>query len=1017
MLNRLTITLFCILLNYIPCGNTCFSTAAHNPGEPGEYRFYDRYSTPWVDSVYHSLSMEERIGQLLMIRVHTDLKPAKLEPVADLMMMQLLMDKERTYYDSITALIDKYNIGGVAFFKGSPHRQLKKTNHFQSHARTPLFVAMDAEWGLNMRLDSTISFPRQMTLGAITDEKLIYEMGMEIARQLRRIGVHINFAPVADVNSNPLNPVINFRSFGECRYNVSRKSLAYMMGMQDWGIIANAKHFPGHGDTFTDSHYSLPIIDHDHKIIDSLHLYPFKQLFDSGVKSVMTAHLHIPAYDGTKNLAATLSEKIVTGLLQDKMGFEGLIITDALDMKGVSDYFEPGELELMALKAGNDILLLPENIPLAIKTIKEAIENGELSRDYVNNKCRKVLFYKEMIGLNNYKPIHEHDLHEDLNTRKAELLNKKLVENAITLVRNTGDIIPVRSQDTLKIASLAIGADSVNTFQNTLIKYYPVDLHTASREYNESQFNEIIEFLHDYDLIIISLHDNSMFPTLKYGINDDIISLVQDISKNNNVIINFFANPYILNFFDNINDIEAILVSYEDGNLFEKASAQIIFGGLPAKGVLPVSATPLFPAGTGIKTPESFRVRFTSPEEAGVSTNLINTIDTIVEKGISGNAYPGAQVVVIKEGNVIVNKSYGHHTYEKFKEVRNTDIYDLASLTKIAATTAAIMHMKSNDMIDINKNAGYYLPWLKDYGLAGVKLRDILAHQGRLQPWIPFYRETIDDEGPDTMIYRNTYCEEYPVEVAENLFIHRNYRDTLFKKILEAPLLKRQIYLYSDLGFYILAKIVKELSGMSLDDYMKVNFYEPMGLNTMTFNPLKKFDKSRIVPTEKDTLFRRQLLRGHVHDPGAAMLGGVSGHAGLFSNALDMAIMMQMFLQNGNYGGKQYINEGIINEFTKKQYPETQNRRGLGFDKPNPDNNGYPACKSASPMSFGHSGFTGTFAWADPKENLVYVFLSNRIHPLASNRKLIEMNIRAEIQQAIYDAIYQNKYLETHKIP
>ncbi len=1006
----------CILLGSPFSGFKGFSASADEFGETGGYRIYDRYSTPWVDSVFQSLTIEERIAQLLMIRVHTDKEPVKPDPISDFLMLQLLVDEEKTYYDSITDIIDRYNIGGIAFFRGYPHRQLKKTNHFQEHARTPLFIAMDAEWGLGMRLDSTISFPQQMTLGAIAGEKHIYETGMEIARQLRRIGTHINFAPVADVNSNPLNPVINFRSFGECRYNVSRKSSAYMMGMQDWGIIATAKHFPGHGDTYADSHNTLPVIDHDHKLIDSLHLYPFRQLFNNGVKSVMTAHLNIPAYDNTKNLAASLSNKVVTGLLQNKMGFEGLIITDALDMKGVSDYFEPGELELMALKAGNDILLLPENVPLAIKTIKNAIEKGKISEDLLNKKCRKILFYKEMIGLDNYKPANEYDLNEDLNTQKALLLNKKLIENAITLIKNNNDVIPVKNFDTLKIASLAIGADSINRFQNILTKYYPVDLFTVSRNYSNSQLKEIIERLHEYNLVIISLHNNSKFPALNYGVNDNIISFIQDISKDNSVILNLFANPYVLNFFDKITDIESILISYQDGDLYEEVSAQVIFGGIPARGKLPVSATPFFPVGTGIKTPENFRVRFASPEETGVSPDIINTMDSIAEKGISAKAYPGAQVVVIKDGNVIVNRSYGHHTYDRCREVKNSDIYDLASLTKIAATTAAIMHMKSNDLIDIDKKVGYYLPWLKDSNIEGIILRDILAHQSGLRSWIPFYLETIDRQRPDPQIYRNKYSKKYPVKVAENMFIHKNYCDTLFQKIAETPLLSGQKYVYSDLGFYILAEIIKELSAMSLDEYMRVNFYAPMGLHTMTFNPLEKFDKTRIVPTEKDTLFRRQLLRGHVHDPGAAMLGGVSGHAGLFSNALDMAVMMQMFLQNGYYGGQQFICEKVLKEFTSRQYDDNKNRRGLGFDKPSTDDNGFPASRSASPHSYGHSGFTGTFAWADPEENLVYVFLANRIHPFASNRKLIDMNIRAEILQAIYNAIYKTKYLETHKV-
>jgi len=986
-------------------------TATNNKSKNNSINFYDKYSTPWVDSVFNSLTLEERIGQLLMIRVHTDQKVSQ-ERVHDVLINKILSDEELTYFDSIINLIEKYNVGGVAFFKGYPHRQVSKTNLFQKHTKVPLFIAMDAEWGLNMRLDSTIKFPYQMTLGAITDNDLIYNMGQEIGRQLRQIGVNINFAPVADVNSNPLNPVINFRSFGECRYNVAGKSVAYMRGMQDWGIIANAKHFPGHGDTYTDSHFTLPIIEHEHNLIDSIHLYPFKVLFDSGVKSIMTAHLHIPAYDDTKDLAATLSENVVTELLQNQLGFDGLIITDALDMRGVSDYFESGELELRALKAGNDILLLPEDVPAAIKRIKNAVKNNEISEAYVNKKCRKILFYKEQAGLNNFKPLPEKNIKKKLNTERSNILNKQLAENAITLVRNNDDIIPIREFNNKKIASLAIGnnEETINTFQKTLLNYYPVDIHRMPKNFSSSEARRMVNDLKEYDLVIISLHNNSRASRINYGINNNIIGIVNEISKNNKVVLNVFANPYSIGLFRNLNDKEAVLVSYQDGDNFERASAEIIFGGLPAKGRLPVSINPLLPAGFGINTPDNFRVRFREPIKAGIYPGIEKTIDSIVNYGIKEKAYPGAQVVVIKDGNVIINKSYGHHRYDSLREVLNSDIYDLASLTKIASTTAAVMNLKSKGLIDIENTVGYYLPRFKNSEISDINLKEILAHQARFQSWIPFYLETIKDGKLDSLIYSNTLSDEYPVKVAENIYIHKSYSDSIFKKIKESPLISRKRYLYSDVGFYLLAEIIEEVSSLRLEEYVSKHFYNPMGLNTMTYNPLSKFEKSKIAPSENDTIFRNQILQGYVNDPGAAMLGGVAGHAGLFSNALDMAIMMQMFLQNGYYAGKQYIDKDIVKEFTSTQF--SNNRRGLGFDKPCIDDNknGFPTSDKASKYSFGHTGFTGTYAWADPKENLVYVFLSNRTYPDSSNRNIIELQIRTKIQEAIYKAIEKTHY-------
>ncbi|MFO8067597.1 MAG: glycoside hydrolase family 3 N-terminal domain-containing protein [Bacteroidales bacterium] len=954
------------------------------------------FKTEWVDSVYNSLTLEQKISQLLMIRVQTD--------------------QHESYYRKIEETVKNYNIGGLAFFRGGPERQLKITNRLQQTAQTPMLIAMDAEWGLSMRLDSTVSFPRQMTLGAIRGERHIYEMGMEIGYQAKRLGVHINFAPVIDVNNNSDNPVINFRSFGECRYNVARKGLAYMQGMQDAGIIACAKHFPGHGDTDTDSHHSLPVINHPYEVLDSIHLYPFKQLINNGLLSVMVAHLNIPALDNKENLPSTLSPKIVYDLLQDNLGFKGLVITDALDMRGVSDHYNSGELELEALKAGNDILLLPQDIEAAIKTIAKAIKTGEISQKYLEQKVKKVLYYKQAVGLNNYKPITTKNLYKDLNNTRTEVLNRRLVQSAITVVKNDKDILPIKNLHINRIASLSIGASKENPFQAMLNNYANVTMFSIRKNATEQEISKMLKELEGFDIVIVSIHNNSMYAEKKYGIGFQTIDIINKIAWQNNTILNLFANPYSLEYIDKstIANLSAIMISYQDGVLFENAAAQAIFGGVPARGRLPVSIPPYFPAYFGVQTPGQFRIKYGIPEETGINSEKLLRIDSLALKGIEEKAFPGCQIAVLKNGIVIYNKSFGYHTYEEKRRVKNSDIYDLASITKIAASTLSIMKLLDDGKLDIDQSIDHYLSRLQGTNFAGIEIREILAHQAMLRSWIPFYLNTLENNQPSSSIYQNHYSEEFPIEVARNLFMHKNFKDSIFHIIQETPLLEKKRYVYSDLGFIMMAELIEGLVEEPLETFVQNNFYRPLGIKTLGFHPRNKFDLDRIVPSENDTLFRKQTLQGYVNDPAAAMLGGASGHAGLFGNAIDLAILMEMTNRQGYYGGEQYVKPETVKEFTTVQYAGNKNRRALGFDKPciTPDNPS-PVCESASPESYGHSGFTGTFTWVDPAEKLVYVFVSNRTFPDQNNWKINEMDIRSNIHQAIYDAIYASRYFDT----
>ncbi len=957
------------------------------------------YSTPWVDSVFYSLTPEQRIAQLFIIEVQSN--------------------QNRRYYERTGRLLADYNIGGVIFFSGGPKTQLRLTNAWQRQMQTPMFVSMDAEWGLAMRLDSTLSFPRQITLGAITNERLIYELGLEMGWQSTRMGIHMNFSPVIDVNSDPRNPVINSRSFGECRYNVSRKGIAMMYGMQDAGIISSAKHFPGHGDTDIDSHFSLPLLQNSREEMDSVHLFPFQKLIDQGLLSVMVAHLNIPVLDQTPGIPSSLSHAMITKLLQQQMGFRGLIITDALNMKGVSDFYPSGELEVQALLAGNDILLMPDDVTKAINSITKAVEEGRILQEYLDQKVRKVLYFKELAGLNNYRPLPLRNLYNDLNAKRFQKINKRLAEAAITLIHNQDDIIPLKRLDTLRIATLSIGSSTENPFQTMLANYADVSMYRVSKNHNSQQADQIIQQLSAYNMVIVSLQNNSMFPGRNYGIRATNIDLINKLSSVNNVVLNIFASPYSLQSFgDDLLKTKAVVVSYQDGRDFEHASAQVIFGALSARGKLPVSVIPHFPIYTGIQTRGGQRIRFTEPEEVGINSEMLKRVDSIALMGIDKNVFPGCQIAVIKDGAMIYNRSFGYHSYDSITPVKNSDLYDLASLTKIIATTSAIMRLKDEGKLDIDSPLGIYLPITLRTNKENLKIREVLAHQARLRSWIPFFLSTLNEGKPDPLVFSNTRSVNYPVKVAENLYLNQSYRDTIFNVLLESELLSRRRYIYSDLGFILFAEMIENLTGLSIDQYTEKNFFRPMGLKTMTYNPRDKFSIERLIPTENDTLFRKQNIRGFVHDPAAAMLGGVSGHAGLFANASDVAVFMQMLLQEGSYGGIRFISPETIAEFTTTQFAGNKNRRALGFDKPNirpADTN--PAAESASILSYGHSGFTGTYTWVDPKENLVYVFLSNRVHPDASNRKISELNIRSDIHQAIYDAIFMQRFMFNTRLP
>ncbi|GAB3739410.1 glycoside hydrolase family 3 N-terminal domain-containing protein [Spirosoma lituiforme] len=980
-----------------------FSTFAQTT--PSSFLKLTARQSCWADSVFTNMAPDDRIAQLIMVAGYSNRKPA--------------------YEDSLITLLRTHKLGGVVMFQGGPVRQAHLTNRLQASSAVPLLIAMDAEWGLAMRLDSTVRYPYQMTLGAMQgagSDSLIYQMGANLAKQARRLGMHVNFAPSVDINNNPNNPVINFRSFGEDKYAVTRKALAYMRGMQDNQLLTSLKHFPGHGDTGTDSHYDLPLISKSRAQLDSLELYPFRELINAGAAGVMIAHLSIPSLDTTRNRPSTLSPAIVTNLLKNELGFKGLVFSDAMNMKGVTKFYPSGKADELGLEAGMDVLEFTEDVPSALAQVKQAIADGRISRASIDARCLKVLQAKAWAGLDQYKPIVLDNLVNDLNPVQDELLNRQLTEKSLTVLKNDQNILPLQRLDTLRIASVAIESDKLTAFQQMAGNYTKVDHFNLTSRTPDSTLAQVRDSLRNYNLILVDVHLSNIRPALKYGLQSRTAGILSEMVSTGKAIVTVFGNVYALDKLTfpadtaqpgrNIEQAKALVMPYQLTNYAEELSAQLIFGAIGASGKLPVTVNQRFRLGDGIPVQPIGRLKYTIPEEVGIDGRfLTQQVDSLVNVGLTQGAFPGCVVQMARNGKVILRKAYGKHTYDASlgaepRPVQLDDLYDMASVTKVSTSTPALMHLVDEGKFNLDGKMADYLPSFKKSNKADLRWRDVLTHQARLKAWIPFWMDTKNPDGswkPKT--FQNERSARYPIEVTDSLFEFKNYPKVIFQQIRDSPLNAKKEYVYSDLSFILYPQIVKRLTGENFEDYLKTTFYKPLGATTLTFLPRRFYALDRIVPTEYDSLFRKTLIWGRVHDEGAAMLNGLSGHAGLFGNANDLMKVYEMYRQQGSYAGQQFISAKTMAEFTLYQFPELGNRRGLGFDKPSFTYTGN-APKSATKASYGHSGYTGTFVWVepDPAYNLTYVFLCNRVYPTRNNPKLGNLNTRTNLVEALYQA-------------
>lgn len=933
----------------------------------------------WVDAKYNAMSLEERLGQLFMVSVASD--------------------QNKAATDKIEALIRSEDIGGVIFSTGGPVRQAKLTNAYQKASKVPLMIGMDAEWGLSMRLDSTYAFPYNMTLGAISDNRIVEKVGKQIGKNAKRLGVHINFAPDVDININPKNPIIGSRSFGEDRENVTEKGVAFVKGMESAGILSSGKHFPGHGDTATDSHKSLPVIDFSRARLDSIELYPYKRLIEAGVSSIMVAHLEVPALELKKGLPSSLSEQIISGILKEQMGFKGLVFTDALNMRGVADTGKNGDLEVKAFLAGNDMLLMPTEVAKAKEKLVKAYKKGKITEKRLSSSVKKILMAKYKAGLHRYRPIKMKNLYEDLNSREDDLVYEEAIENAITVVKNAYYLMGIKKLENKKIAYVKFGDSNSSPFLSELNKYASVT------QVNGKDIATLKKKLKDYNLVIIGLHKSDASPWKSYNFSKKEKSWLQEIAKerSSNVILSVFAKPYALLGVSSFKNIDGVVMAHQNSKLAQEKTAQLIFGALPSKGVLPVSAHKEFPVNSNVQLKSLSRLGYSFPERVGFDASKLAEVDRLVQDGLDSLMFPGAQVLIARRGKVIYNKGFGKPTYKSEEKITPNHIYDLASITKILATLPMVMKMEEEGKIALNNTFSDLVPEYADTELKNVTVLKALSHYGRLPAWIAFYASTLDEKRkPSSEFYRSKPLEGFSTKITDNLYLTDDYRDSIYNRIGRQDL-KSNRYRYSDVAYYVMKKYIEETYNSRLDKLADDFLYKPLGATSTSFNPLEKFSKNRIVPSEEDNYYRYQTLQGYVHDMGAAMQGGVGGHAGLFSNANDVAKIMQMYLQDGTYGGVRFLAGRTVKKFNTCYFCNKKVRRGVGFDKPQLKDKG-PTCGCVSRKSFGHSGFTGTYTWADPEKEIVYVFLSNRTYPTASNRLLVKSGLRTRIQKAIYDA-------------
>ncbi|MGC8898307.1 MAG: glycoside hydrolase family 3 N-terminal domain-containing protein [Bacteroidota bacterium] len=926
-------------------------------------------SDPWVLSTLHQLSLEEKVAQMVMPATNG-----------------VFMNEQSDSYQRLVHLVRDRHVGGIIFFQGEVFETAMLINKLQSLARVPLLISADFEWGPGMRIHRSTTFPPAMAIAATRNPIYAYKVGEATAQEGRALGIHQNYAPVVDINSNPENPIINIRAFSDNKEIVSRFAKAFIEGTQKGGMLATAKHFPGHGATSIDSHAELPVLHLNRRELESVELAPFRSAIRSGVLSIMVGHLALPSIDTVAGLPSTLSKNVITGLLRDEMGFKGLIVTDAMSMGGVTKMYSTAEAAVKAVQAGVDMVLLSPEDDRAIDAIIAAVRLGMIPETRIDESVKRILAAKKWLGLDKEREVRYDDLFREVAVRRHQLLSEEIARNAVTIVKLEnpalssgldGRVLPLESAKAaskpIALLSISDSPPGQNTnagdlfisevrsrYNNLLVG--KVDLQTTSEEMQQLQ-----DMARNADLLLIPVY-------VKIRAGKGTISLPMNAKKfikmvlslHKPVVIVSFGNPYILSDFPQVN---AYIAAYSDADVMVRAAAQVLFGEAASTGTLPISIPGVAKFGEGVKLPQ-VNLRFDAPEVAGFDREKLGRINEIVTKAIQDSAFPAAEVVVVRNNIVAFHKAFGSYDYSLFsREIDESTMFDLASLTKVIATTSAVMKLYDEKKIDLDAPVVKYIPEFGQNGKEHVTIRNLLLHNSGLPAWKKFY---LTCTTPQQLI-DSVYAQP---------LIYRTGDSTV----------------YSDLGFITLGKVVEKITGVPLDQYVAKEFFEPLYMAHTMFNPPKSI-WDRVAPTEYDTVLRHELVRGVVHDENAYVLGGVSGHAGLFSTALDLAKFMQMLMNGGSYGGRRYFNESTVKLFTTRQ--SKSSTRALGWDTKSAV--GSLAGTLFSPNSFGHTGFTGTMIWADPERNLFAIFLTNRVYPTRDNAKI--QQVRPKLYDAVIEAL------------
>ncbi|MBQ4366698.1 MAG: serine hydrolase [Muribaculaceae bacterium] len=962
----------------------------------------------WVNATLQTMTPEERIAQIIIMAVN---------PRDD---------------DTTRAIVKRYvadnHVGGLIYNESTLHEQVTITNYAQSLSRIPLILTMDAEWGLAMRVEGMPKYPRNLTLGAVSDEKLLYNYGREMARECRRLGLHVNYAPVLDVNDNPLNPVIGTRSFGESPEIVASHGIAYARGLEDGGVLAVGKHFPGHGSSTEDSHKVLPTINKKMEELNTCELVPFRRFIDAGFSGILTAHLYVPAIDKTEG-PTTLSPRCVNDLLKNQLNFNGLIITDALDMKGATQLLK-GSVCVNALLAGNDILLMPYNLEREIAAIKDAIARGTLKQADIDERCRKMLRYKYVLGLTTPQQVDPRHLEEDLKSR-AEVLYRQLTAGSITVIKNKDKMLPVHNLQSRHIAVVTMGDERglKSMFHDRCDDYAEVtpfnwklgdDVEALCQRINGGHFNVVI--------------------VEAYGNDASVRAAAEQLSKKcKNIVLAVLCKPYEINNYGGAilsKNTKAVVLTYETTAVAQDYAVQTIFGGNAAQGRLPISLSfdgkkKRYEAGFGIHY-DACRLGYTIPAEVGINNRLLSQIDSVARLGVQEHAFPGCQVVVGRHGKIVCKRAYGETDYGSGVAVNDNTLYGLASVSKATGTLSAVMKVFDDGKFRLDDKASKFIPGLRDGDKNDITFRELLYHETGMPPSLSMWLMMMDKDSyngqliagaPDdnhtikimdgayghkdarlrTDILSTRQTDEFNIAIADGLWGGRVTYDSIMQRIYHADLGDKR-YLYSCLNFSLLADAVQRISHAPLNYFVNSYIFAPLGAYHTLYRPLSKFSRDQIAYTEVDTYLRRQHIHGYVHDELAAFSGGVQGNAGLFSNANDLAKLFQMWLNGGTYGGVRFFKPSTVDVFTTQKSPNSH--RGLGFDKPvvgNPKASN--TCDEATAETYGHTGFTGTCFWVDPKNDMFYIFLSNRVSPSRNNPAFTRISARSHIQSLIYKNI------------